>query len=680
MLEVNERVFNASRNSTVVHNHGSISHSAVYEAFYFERLLFLPCQPVTFSDCNGYCLSSDMFDLLLSGDGYCLPLYVLCNDAYDCPHLEDEQQCERPDCRGLYRCRGSSVCLHVTHVCDGWSQCPQHDDENFCNLTCPHTCHCQGHSYLCRYNVSLSDHPQLRFLHARGSGIQPADLASNTLLIYLNLARCQLTQTGDTLFPNLRTLDLSFNQLEFVDVEDMRKFPKMISLSLAANPLTAFWGAMKSQTTSLRYPALLMLDLSFVEINSMDPNVLRPFPSLQSLNLSHCHVHHVQGQGFPLLPSLQVLDMRRCPLTSISRSLLHGLGSLRHVFSDNYKVCCPATLPVGFVVDRCLAPSDEISSCDALLRSDLYRISLAVFATLATAGNVFSLVLRVFVLKGKQKSGYSVFVTHLCASDFLMGVYLVMIGGADRAYLGTYLWEDTSWKNSVTCKVAGFLSLLSSELSASIICLITVDRFLVVQFPFSRLRFQQHSAQLGCLVLWTMGTVLAVVPLLPALSSWRFYSQTGICIPLPVTRQDFPGHDYAFAVMIIFNFVLFLLIAAGQFVVYVAVRSQSISVADDSDRRSKDLAVARRLLTVVVSDFLCWFPIGLLGVLASRDTPISGEVNAGLAIFVLPLNSALNPFLYSLNTIQAHRARAQEQKLLRTLMAEHVSVPKKTAV
>ena len=633
----------------------------------------LVCLPLLFLS-DSYTLLLCMHDgVSSSGDGYCLPLYALCNGVHDCPYREDEHQCQRPDCRGLYRCRGSTVCLHVTHVCDGWSQCPQHDDENFCNLICPHTCLCQGHSYLCRYNVSLSDHPQLRFLHASGSGIHPADLRSNTLLIYLNLAMCKLTQTGDTWFPNLLTLDLSFNHLQNVDANDMNNLPGVISLSLAGNPFTSPF-IKEPQLANLTFPALLTLDLSFVEMRAINPSVLRLFPSMQSLNLSHCHVHHVQGQGFQSLSSLQVLDMRQCPLTSIPKSMFRGLRSLRRVFSDNYKVCCPATLPVGFEVDRCLAPSDEISSCDALLRSDLYRISLAVFATLATAGNVFSLVLRLFVLKGKQTSGYSVFVTHLCVSDFLMGVYLVMIGGADRAYLGTYLWEDTSWKNSMACKMAGFVSLLSSEVSASIICLVTVDRFLAVRFPFHRLHFQRRSAQIVCLMLWTMGTVLAAVPLLPVMSSWRFYSQTGICIPLPVTRQDLPGHGYAFAVMIVLNFVLFLVIAAGQLVIYMAVRSQSIAERDDSDRRSKDLAMAQRLLIVVVSDFLCWFPIGLLGLLASAGTPVPGEINVSIAIFVLPLNSALNPFLYSLNTIQARRARAREQRLIRTLISERATV------
>ena len=610
---------------------------------------------------------SSLTSLCLSGDDYCLPVYVRCNTLNDCPGHEDELQCEDPDCPGLYRCLGSAVCLNPTHVCDGWSQCPLHDDEKFCHLICPHTCLCHGHSYECKRHVSLSQYPQLRFLLAMGSGIQPGDLGSNTLLIYLNLARCQLTQFGNVVFPNLHTLDVSFNHVKHVSLEDINQFPRIVSLSLAGNPLVSLFGA-PNQSAFPASHSLLTLDLSFVELQTMDPSVLRLFPNLQTLNLSHCNLQHVHGQGFHLLTALRALDVRKCPLTSFPKFMLKGLSSLRRVFADNYKVCCPVNLPGGFVVGQCMAPSDEISSCDALLRLDIYRISLIVFATLAIVGNILSFALSAFILKGKKQAGYAVFVTHLCVSDFLMGVYLVMIGAADRIYGNSYLWEDKDWKNSVACNMAGFLSLLSSEMSASIICLITLDRFIVVRFPFSHFRFQRRSAQLGCLLLWTMGLVLAAVPLLPA--SWHFYSQTAICIPLPVTRQDFPGQDYAFAVMIIFNFVLFLVIAVGQLVVYLAIRSQSMVKQDDNDRKSKDLDVAQRLFTVVLSDFLCWFPIGLIGLLASRDIPISGEVNVGMAVFVLPLNSALNPFLYSLNTIQTHRARRREQKLLRTLLAE----------
>ena len=48
------------------------------------------------------------------------------------------------------------------------------------------------------------------------------------------------------------------------------------------------------------------------------------------------------------------------------------------------------------------------------------------------------------------------------------------------------------------------------------------------------------------------------------------------------------------------------------------------------------LNVVQRLLTVAMSDLVCCFHFRLPGVLAFSGTPISGEVNVAMAIFLLP--------------------------------------------
>ena len=64
-----------------------------------------------------------------------------------------------------------------------------------------------------------------------------------------------------------------------------------------------------------------------------------------------------------------------------------------------------------------------------------------------------------------------------------------------------------------------------------------------------------------------------------------------------------------------------------------------------------------------MSDFLCWFPIGITGLLAANDARIPGEVNVAMAMTVMPLNSTINPFLYTLNIVLERRRRAREQRL-----------------
>ncbi|XP_025079765.1 uncharacterized protein LOC112555548 [Pomacea canaliculata] len=98
-----------------------------------------------------------------------------------------------------------------------------------------------------------------------------------------------------------------------------------------------------------------------------------------------------------------------------------------------------------------------------------------------------------------------------------------------------------------------------------------------------------------------------------------------------------------------------------------SVRANSIS-SSCSSKTIKDFNVALRLMTVVMSDFLCWFPVGLIGILAANEFAISGEVNVGLAIFVLPFNAALNPFLYTINIyLERRRCRREEERQKRII-------------
>ena len=76
-----------------------------------------------------------------------------------------------------------------------------------------------------------------------------------------------------------------------------------------------------------------------------------------------------------------------------------------------------------------------------------------------------------------------------------------------------------------------------SEVSALLIVLITVDRLLVLRFPLSGWRLTWGGATAACLSAWAVGGALAATPLLPATAHWRFYSQTGICMPLPFAAQ-----------------------------------------------------------------------------------------------------------------------------------------------
>nr|KAG5712488.1 hypothetical protein BaRGS_011462 [Batillaria attramentaria] len=317
------------------------------------------------------------------------------------------------------------------------------------------------------------------------------------------------------------------------------------------------------------------------------------------------------------------------------------------------------------VPEHCDVPSDELSSCDDLLKSNFFRVFLWIFSALTITGNAGVLIFRAFLEKEGTSIAYRTLVVNLSLSDCLMGIYLAIIGSADTQFHGVYVSKETEWRESGTCKAAGFLALVSSEVSAFAVCLITLDRFLVIRFPFnSSIRLTKVSVIASCGATWVVTLILAAFPLFQ--TRWEFYGQNGICLPLPITQRSFEGQEYAFAVFIVLNFVLCMVIGVGQALIFYSIHSTG--KATMKDNRKQDLVIARRLFLIVCTDFCCWFPIGLMGLMASSGIPIPGLVNVFAAVFVLPINSALNPFLYTINALLERRTKKMEQQRLEKMM------------
>nr|KAG5694377.1 hypothetical protein BaRGS_002231 [Batillaria attramentaria] len=396
---------------------------------------------------------------------------------------------------------------------------------------------------------------------------------------------------------------------------------------------------------------------------------------LESLSVTDIALQKFESSPFRHLEDLTTLDLSRNFIHTFEKELFKGLKKLQLLKTDNPSLCCEQIHP-NDKLTQCLAPTDELSSCSDLLRSDFFRVFLWGLSLLAVTGNAGVLIYRLFLEKVGSSLAYRVLVVNLSVSDLLMGVYLAIVGAADEYFRGDYIWQEAKWKHSGVCHTAGFLAFVSGEVSALTICLITLDRFLVLRFPFSsHLHLTKVSALSACAAIWGMGVALAIVPLVR--TDWQFYGQTGICLPLPILRRQFEGQSYAFGVYIVLNFVLFLLIGLGQVFIFHSIHTTAKATQKDS--RQQEVTIARRLFLIIFSDFCCWFPIGLMGLLASSGTPIPGVVNVWAAIFVVPLNSALNPFLYTLNTLSERLAKKRMlrriDKMLDSLLTELCSWP-----
>lgn len=161
--------------------------------------------------------------------------------------------------------------------------------------------------------------------------------------------------------------------------------------------------------------------------------------------------------------------------------------------------------------------------------------------------------------------------------------------------------------------MAGIISTVSSESSVLFISLITLDRILVIKYPFGDIRFTRVKAIIASCICWISSILIAVAPV--TFSSYfggNFYGRSSVCLALPLTKEKPPGWQYSITVFIGFNFATFLMIALGQCFLYSEIKNQSRQIKRKISRH-RDLVIARNLFLVVGTDFLCWFPIGCMG-------------------------------------------------------------------
>ena len=117
------------------------------------------------------------------------------------------------------------------------------------------------------------------------------------------------------------------------------------------------------------------------------------------------------------------------------------------------------------------------------------------------------------------------------------------------------------------------------NLIMKIIIFSTVSPSYFYKYFCSTIRFRGKSATIAVVVAFSLGNLIAAIPLLPTLS-WNFYGRSGVCIPLPITREEFPGKTYSSAVLIVLNFIMFVLIAVGQLFIYQSIRANTLAVSD----------------------------------------------------------------------------------------------------
>ena len=123
-----------------------------------------------------------------------------------------------------------------------------------------------------------------------------------------------------------------------------------------------------------------------------------------------------------------------------------------------------------------------------------------------------------------------------------------------------------------------------------------------------------------------------------------YFSESGFCTADIFFDQTYTAWEYR-VILILINFFSFIFIAVSYVIMYYLPKKKS----KKSKKSTKPEATMRKhIARIIATDFFCWIPISIIiFVILSNDPVRIPSFILQICYFLVPINSALNPFLYS---------------------------------
>ncbi|XP_013197746.2 lutropin-choriogonadotropic hormone receptor [Amyelois transitella] len=549
---------------------------------------------------------------------------------------------------------------------------------------------------------SLNGSERLRTLRVDRARLTrlPADLCAHApQLRALDVKGNQLERVPELrACAELRVLELSDNQISWLGGEALRGLARLHDLLLARNRLRAL-----PRDAFRHTPRLQVLNLEENEIEHIDMEAFEPISNLEDLNVgnnqfpwlpasglqkllhlkahNNPHLRHFHPpELFPRIQTLVLSYAYHCcaflPLMEAEGGAraeeerltdfvlvppqhvdLAAWANLTDIWPHYLNASGSANMGAGGALwggaagaqraldlrgdarrVHCLPMPGPFLPCVDLF--DWWTLRCGVWAVflLALLGN--GTVVFVLVFSRSRIDVPRFLVTNLAAADFFMGVYLGFLAVVDAGTLGEFRAHAIAWQMSGGCRLAGFLGVLSSELSVYTLAVITLERnYAITHAMHLNKRLSLRHAAVVMAAGWAFSLIAAALPLL-GVSDYRKFA---VCLPFETSTPVALGYVVA---LLVINGVAFLVLLGCYLKMYCAIRGSQAWNSNDS-------RIAKRMALLVFTDFLCWSPIAFFALTAAFGAQlVSLEEAKVFTVFVLPLNSCCNPFLYAILTKQ----------------------------
>lgn len=321
---------------------------------------------------------------------------------------------------------------------------------------------------------------------------------------------------------------------------------------------------------------------------------------------------------------------------------------------------------------KCYPQPDALNPCEDVMGSDWLRVPVWVVVSFTVIGNVSVLVVIL-----SSRSGVSVFkflVSNLAFADLCTGLYLLLVASMDIHSIGEYFNYAFEWQYGLGCQTAGFLTVFASNLSVYTLTVITIERWLTITYAiYLKKRIKLRTAVVIMIGGWLYSIGIAMLPLF----GFSNYSSTSIC--LPMESRDWNDK----------SFLLALLSSSAVAFIIIAISYAKIYFSLGRETRQAEVKVAKKMVLLVFTNFVCFAPILFFALTAMAGYPLIDVAKSKiLLVFFYPLNSCANPYLYAIITTQYRKdlfsllakcgfcaKRAQKYRISYSIPLNHTTVP-----
>ncbi len=416
-------------------------------------------------------------------------------------------------------------------------------------------------------------------------------------------------------------------------------------MNIAGNPI----GAIAPHSFSWLHK-LSSLDLNQLHLRDLFPLTFTGLDKCLSLNLSNNRLHELHLGVFKGLRNLLVLDISQNRLVTISADISRTLIQIKVIHLDLKQFCCLFVQVIGCNATKI---NGDVS-CEHLVSNTAAR-----YVGWSTA--TFSLILKPWSICFWGKRGdftvYAATVCGLSSADMLMVMSLFLVLFMDFQSRGVFVAQySATWRESVQCLFASYLSIISYQLSMTFLAIIYFFRLYAIRFPFKAKDYKPYN-QL------TLAAVISLILSL-GLGSWLFYSHqtessfhikaiSSLCNFAPEIN-DHSTLNPGYIILYLVNVSLYSVITTcAWFMLYstkMQLRNMRSGILPSSHKRVRD---SQWLIFKIILNWVCTtlsflgLPLSSMGILDRIS-----DLKLWLAFLIIPLYSVVNPLLYTFCTPQ----------------------------